>query len=322
MRYDVTALGELLIDFTHNGISPQGNAFFEANPGGAPCNVLAMLAKLGHSVSFIGKVGDDAFGHLLARTVADEGIDISGLLFETTAPTTLAFVHRLADGDRDFSFYRNPGADMLLKASEVSENQIADSRIFHFGSLSMTNDGNFDATQKAIQSAEENGVLRSFDPNLRPPLWKNLSLARERIRYGLAHCDILKIADNELNWLTGNEVNAYAVRAIRREFNISCIFVSMGAKGSQAYWNDCTVQMPAFLNSNSIDTTGAGDTFCACMLHGILQHGIDKLSEHTISEMLRFGNAAASIVTTRRGALRVMPTRQEVENLTCGADLV
>lgn len=315
MKYDVTALGELLIDFTHNDISSQGNSLFEANPGGAPCNVLAMLTKLGYTVSFVGKVGDDAFGHMLARIVANEKIDISGLHFETAAPTTLAFVHRLADGDRDFSFYRNPGADMLLNASEVPEEQIASSRIFHFGSLSMTNDGNFAATQKAIELAEQNSVLRSFDPNLRPPLWQSLSLARERIRYGLAHCDILKIADNELAWLTGSENSANAVRGLRREFDISCIFVSMGSAGSQAYMKDCTVWMPAFLNPDSIDTTGAGDTFCACMLHGILQHGIDELNEYTIGEMLRFGNAAASIVTTRRGALRVMPTREEVEKL-------
>ncbi|MBP3428170.1 MAG: carbohydrate kinase, partial [Clostridia bacterium] len=203
MGFDVTALGELLIDFTHNGISEQGNPVFEANPGGAPCNVLSMLSRFGHKTAFIGKVGNDMFGRMLAGAIAECGIDASALRFDEEFSTTLAFVHKLENGDRDFSFYRNPGADMMLRADEIPESVIAQSRIFHFGTLSMTHPGVAEATKRALAIAEAHGILRSFDPNLRPPLWKDLEDAKKAVRFGLAHCDILKISDNEIQWLTG-----------------------------------------------------------------------------------------------------------------------
>ena len=168
-KYDVTALGELLIDFTENGKSDQGHPLFEANPGGAPCNVLAMLAKLGNKTAFIGKVGNDFFGEQLRTAVTEVGIDSSFLRIDNVVHTTLALVHTYPDGDRDFSFYRNPGADMMLKETEIPENLINDSKIFHFGTLSMTHEGVRAATKKAIRIAEEAGDIISFDPNLRPP---------------------------------------------------------------------------------------------------------------------------------------------------------
>ena len=183
--YDVTALGELLIDFTENGVSGQGNPLFEANPGGAPCNVLAMLSKLGHKTSFIGKVGKDFFGEQLKSAVMEVGIHADSLYMDEEVHTTLALVHTQPDGDRDFSFYRNPGADMMLTESELPAEQLRASKIFHFGTLSMTHEGVRAATRRAVSIAKEAGAVISFDPNLRPPLWKSLEDAKEQVKYGL-----------------------------------------------------------------------------------------------------------------------------------------
>lgn len=210
-NYDVTALGELLVDFTMNGMSAQQNQLFEANPGGAPCNVLAMLRKLGRKTAFIGKVGNDSFGNMLKGTVNRLGINTDNLLMDDKVPTTLAFVHTAADGDRSFSFYRNPGADMMLKAEEVNTGLIADSKIFHFGSLSMTDQKVEEATRTAVAAAKNAGALISFDPNLRPPLWDSLDRAKEKIQYGLSRCDILKISDDEIAFLTGTDDIARAL---------------------------------------------------------------------------------------------------------------
>lgn len=313
MNYDVVALGELLIDFTPNGTSEQGNPVFEANPGGAPCNVLSMLGRFGHKTAFVGKVGEDMFGHMLAQTITECGISAEGLHFDPAVNTTLAFVHRLENGDRDFSFYRKPGADMMLAEDEVSEEMIASARIFHFGTLSMTHSGVEAATRRAIGYAEKHGVLRSFDPNLRPPLWDDLEHAKKAVRYGLAHCDVLKISDNEIQWLTGEEDFTDGVAALRAEFDIPLILVSMGPDGSRAYTKDLMVEVPARLNPNTIETTGAGDTFCACVLHDVLENGMEAFTKERLTEMLNLANAAASIVTTRRGALRVMPTPAEIK---------
>ena len=312
-RYDVTALGELLIDFTENGLSSQGNPLLEANPGGAPCNVLAMLSKLGRKTSFIGKVGDDQFGHMLKDSIESAGIDSAGLVLDGKAHTTLAFVHKLPDGDRTFSFYRDPGADILLRKDEVSREQIAASRIFHFGSLSMTDEVCRKATRKAIAIAEEAGILMSYDPNLREPLWKSMDLAKEQISYGLEHCNILKISDNEIQWLTGKEDYDEGIAMVQEKYNIPLILLSLGKTGSRAYTKNCRVEVPAFIQEHTIETTGAGDTFGACILHYVLEHGWKEYSEAELTEMLTFANAAASIVTTRKGALRVMPTKEEVE---------
>ena len=198
MKYDVTALGELLIDLTQNGMSEQGNPILEANPGGAPCNVLALLSKMGNKAAFIGKVGKDGFGEQLTAGLKETGICTEGLLYDENVHTTLAVVHTYADGDRDFSFYRNPGADMMLRPEEVNEQIIRNSKIFHFGSLSMTDEPVRSAHLHALKVAEEAGVLRSYDPNLRPPLWPDLDTAKENILELMGHCDILKISDNEI----------------------------------------------------------------------------------------------------------------------------
>ncbi len=315
-RFDVTALGELLIDFTENGRSGQGNTLFEANPGGAPCNVLAMLKKLGRSCAFVGKVGEDMFGHLLRDVAAEAGICMDYLVFDKDARTTLAFVKTFENGDRDFSFYRSPGADMLLTEGELPLDVIANSRIFHFGTLSMTHEGVRKATCKAIDAARQGGALISFDPNLRPPLWGSLEDARKQISYGLAHCDVLKIADNELEFMTGETDFDKGAALLRGRYpNIKLFNVTAGADGSYSYYGDKKVFVPACKLGGTIETTGAGDTFCACVLNFVLGHGLDGLTEADLAEMLSFANTAAYLVTTRKGAIRSMPERGEVEAL-------
>ena len=312
-KFDVVTLGELLIDFTDNGMSAQGNTMFEANPGGAPCNVLAMLNRLGHPTAFIGKVGKDIFGLKLKSVLEEVRIDTSNLIVDEDARTTLAFVQTFEDGDRDFSFYRNPGADMLLTADEVDGELVKSARLFHFGTLSMTHEGVREATKKAIRIAKENGAIVSFDPNLRPPLWKSLDDAKEQAAYGFTQCDVLKISDNEIQWFTGEEDYDKGIEKLRQEYDIPLILLSMGRDGSRAYYKDLRVEMPSFIQKETIETTGAGDTFGGCCLHYVLEYGLDGLNEERLKEMLTFANAAASIITTRKGALRVMPEPDEVK---------
>lgn len=313
-KYDVVALGELLIDFTENGLSEQGNPLLEANPGGAPCNVLSMLQKLGDKTAFIGKVGNDGFGHLLTKAVQEQGIDTTGLVYDNDVHTTLALVLKKENGDRDFAFYRNPGADMNLKEEEVNESLIASSSIFHFGTLSLTDESVKMATQKAVKAAKENGLTITFDPNLREPLWRSLEEAHEQVAWGLQQADVVKISDNEITWLTGMDNYDEGIAFLQKEYpNLKLICLSMGGDGSKAVYRDIHVAYPAFLQEATIETTGAGDTFCACMIHTVLENGIDHLDEEKLKEMLKFANAAASLVTTKKGALRVMPTKEEVE---------
>ncbi|MCD8157031.1 MAG: PfkB family carbohydrate kinase [Clostridiales bacterium] len=312
-KFDVVALGELLIDFTENGVSSQGNPILEANPGGAPCNVLAMLAKLGKRTAFIGKVGNDSFGRQLRTAVESCGINVENLVEDDTVHTTLAFVHTLADGDRECSFYRNPGADMMLTADEVRADLIRGARIFHFGTLSSTHEPVRTATRRALQIAQESGCLISFDPNLREPLWDSMEDARREIENGLSVCDILKISDNEMEFLTGTTDYDRGVAMLRERFPLPLAFVTLGKEGSRAYYHDLRVSASPFLSDNTIETTGAGDTFAACALNYILDHGMENLTAENLKELLTFANAGASVITTRKGALKVMPEREEIE---------
>ena len=312
---DVTALGELLIDFTENGSGESGNPVFEANPGGAPCNVLAMLSKLGKKTAFIGKVGDDMFGRQLSDAVKSVGICTDGLVMDKNVPTTLAFVHTLAGGEREFSFIRNPGADMMLTKAEVNTDIIRDSKIFHFGTLSSTHEGVREATRFAIDAAIESGALLSFDPNLREPLWKNLDDAKKEIEYGLSKCNILKISDNEIEFLLGHsDYDKAALQLMERYRNIKLIFTTLGGDGSCAYCNNAKAKAPIY-RVNTVEKTGAGDTFFGCALNYILEHDIDSLNESRLTELLRFANAGASLITTKKGALKVMPDMQEISDL-------
>ncbi len=314
-KYDVTALGELLIDFTYTGESEQGNSLLEANPGGAPCNVLALLNKCGRTTNFIGKVGKDQFGYLLRDTLEELKIGTDGLCFDEEVKTTLAFVKTFENGDRDFAFYRNPGADMMLTEDEVDEEQIKNSRIFHFGTLSMTHEGVCAATEKAVNVAKENGVLISFDPNLRIPLWKDLSVAKEKMEYGLSKCDVCKISEEEVEFLTGEKDIEKGAAILREKFPVKLFQVTAGAEGSYAFYKDMMVYKPSFKLGGTIETTGAGDTFCGSILYGLLYRDIDSLTKEDLEQMLIFANAAAYLVTTRKGAIRSMPETDDVHKI-------
>ena len=313
-KYDVIALGELLIDFTMNGQSEQGNNMFEACPGGAPCNVLALLNKMGKKTAFIGKVGKDQFGALLRDTITEAGIDASNLMVDENVNTTLAFVHTFPDGDREFSFYRTPGADMMLTADEVNPEVVKDTKVFHFGTLSMTHEGVREATKKAVETAKANGCLVSFDPNLRPPLWSSLDLAKEQMEYGFGKCDILKISDNEIQFVSGKEDYDEGIAYLQETYNIPLILLTMGKDGSRAYYKGMRVERPGF-SVKAIETTGAGDTFCGSSLNYLVDHDFENLTEEQLGEMLTFANAAAALVTTKKGAIKAMPVKEEVLEL-------
>ena len=314
-KIDVVALGELLIDFINNGVSEQGNPLFEANPGGAVCNVLAMLNKLGHKTAFIGKVGEDFFGHQLKKVLDEINIDTTNLLMDKDVRTTLAFVANDESGERSFSFYRNPGADMMLRTDEVSEEAILSARMFHFGTLSMTHELVREATKGALKIAKDNHLLISFDPNLRESLWDTLENAKTQVDYGLHYCDVLKISDNEIQWFTGEEDYDKGIQILQDIYQIPLILLSMGKDGSRAYYKDLRVEVPGFVQESTIETTGAGDTFFGSCLHFVLEKGLDDLKESDLREMLTFANAAASIITTRKGALKVMPSENEISEL-------
>lgn len=310
--YDVTAMGEMLIDFTLNGQSEQGNNLFEACPGGAPCNVLAMLNKLGRKTAFIGKVGEDQFGRLLKGTIDELGIETKGLILDKEIHTTLAFVHTFPDGDREFSFYRKPGADMMLTEEEVDYDLIRQSRIFHFGTLSMTDEPVRSATKKALEVAKEADCLITFDPNLRPPLWNSLDEAKKQMEYGFQYCDMLKISDNEIQFVSGKEDYDEGICYLQDKYNIPLIFLTMGKDGSRAYYKDIRVERKGF-QVKAIETTGGGDTFCGCSIHGLLTHGLEGLTEEILGDMLTYANAGAALITMKKGAIRSMP---EPENIT------
>lgn len=312
--YDVTAMGEMLIDFTMNGQSEQGNHMFEACPGGAPCNVLAMLNKLGRKTAFIGKVGQDQFGRLLKGTIEELGIEASSLVLDEEIHTTLAFVHTFPDGDREFSFYRKPGADMMLSESEVDYDMIRRSKVFHFGTLSMTDEPVRTATKRALETAKEAGCLITFDPNLREPLWESLEAAKEAMEYGFGYCDMLKISDNEIQFISGKEDYDEGIKYLQDKYHIPVIFLTMGKEGSRAYYQDMRVERKGFA-VKAIETTGAGDTFCGCAINGLLEHGIEGLTEEVLGDILTYANAGAALITLKKGAIRSMPEPEQIEEM-------
>lgn len=311
-KYDVVALGELLIDFTENGFSEQGNPILEVNPGGAPCNVLAMLQKLGHKTAFIGKVGNDQFGRFLKNKIKKCGISADNLVISCSENTTLTFVETKSDGDREFSFYRKPGADMMLTEDDINYDIINKAKVFHFGTLSMTHENCRNATKASVEFAKKKGLIITFDPNYRAPLWNSESLAREQMDYGLSQCDAVKIADNELEFITNEESVEKAVNIIRKKYDIPLICVTLGRNGCIIYYKNIEIRQEAYLQEKTIETTGAGDAFCGCMIDFLLEHGIESLTQTQIKNFARFANAAASIVTTKKGALMSMPERRQI----------
>ena len=316
MSYDVIALGELLIDFISCGISAQNNPIFEANPGGAPGNVLAMLAKLGKRTAFIGKVGDDMFGQVLIDSLTKCGISTENVLVDSSAGTTLAFVHNTPDGDREFSFFRKPGADTLLRANDLDLGVIEECSIFHIGTLSLTHQPSRDATITAVATAKAAGALISLDPNLRPLLWDSPEEAKRQFAWGMSVCNILKIAEDELLFFTGESDSARGIANLRGEYpQIELILLTKGAAGAEGYWGDLRFSQPAYLSDETIDTTGAGDTFMGCCLAHVLDCGLTNPTQESLEHMMNIASSAASLVTTKKGALMSMPEKPEIRAL-------
>ncbi len=314
--FDVVAIGELLIDFAPGGTTADGTALFERNPGGAPGNVLAILAKLGKKTALISKVGHDQFGEFLISTMKHIGIETRGILTTKEANTTLAFVHLDSNGDRSFSFYRKPGADMLLREKEVDPSLVCETGIFHFGTVSMTCEPSRGATLHAVKIAREKGILISFDPNLRPPLWSDLNEAKQIIETGLKYADILKVSEEELEFITGlNELEAGS-QYILEKFGIKMILVTLGAKGCFYRAETQTGSLPTY-NVKTVDTTGAGDAFLGAFLYKVIESkkALKDLGKAEVEQMIDFANAAGSIATTKKGAIPAMPTIEEIE--TC-----
>lgn len=318
--YDVVALGELLIDFTPAGKSENGNPLFECNPGGAPANVLACLAQLGKKTAFVGKVGDDEFGRFLREVLVARGIATQGLILDAEESTTLAFVHLHADGDRSFSFYRKPGADTRLRPEEVDRSQL-DAAIFHFGSLSLTHEPARSATLTALRWAKEKGMLISYDPNLRPPLWPSLEEAKRQILAVMDQADIMKISHEELEFLMGSGDLAGASAQLCREFGLTLLLVTLGKDGCYFRAGELAGLVPGF-KVQAVDTTGAGDAFLGGLLFEVLRRdkGPKEWTSEELAESVRFANAVGALAVTRKGGIPAMPSLAQVEEFLRRAD--
>ncbi|WP_291017607.1 carbohydrate kinase [Faecalibacterium sp.] len=321
--FDVVALGESLIDFTPNGTNPQGIELFARNPGGAPANVLAMNARLGGKTAFIGKVGKDGFGDFLRQTLVESSIDVSGLVIDEKIPTTLAFVQLDSKGDRSFTFYRNPGADVMLTSAEVNRNLIDDAAIFHFGSVSLTSDPSRTATLEAARYARQQGKLVSFDPNYRPLLWEHPADAVVQMQEGVKLADLLKVSEEEMQLITNESDLARGSQALL-EMGPSLVLVSLGAKG--AYYRNAVGagHLPTY-DVPTVDTTGAGDAFMGAIHYQLRRKAAEDLRTlpaFELEEIVRFGNAAGSLTTTKGGAIPAMPSMVEIQNCIASIPLM
>ena len=313
-HYDVVALGELLIDFAPYDVNEAGYPILSANPGGAPGNFLAALTKYGCRTAMIGKVGDDAFGRKLTETLREAGIDTRNVITDPAVFTTLAFVSLDASGNRDFSFARKPGADICLAPEEVEETLIADTKVFHFGTLSLTDEPAASATRHAIELAKRCGALISLDPNLRKPLWKSEQDARDAIEWSLHQADIVKISDEEISWLWGLAPEEGAEKLLR-EYHVSLVYATLGPKGCYAVngSHHVTVHSPAGIHV--VDTTGAGDIFGGSAMSRFIQYDKkpSELTEKELREIVRFGCTAASLSTQKHGGITSVPELLSVE---------
>lgn len=307
---DVVALGEILIDFTPSGMNEQGIALFARNPGGAPANVLAMNAKLGGSSAFIGKVGDDAFGAYLKGVLHSHGIDTRGMVTDEEIPTTLAFVQLDEQGDRSFTFYRKPGADLRLEDGELRKDLIDTCKIFHFGSLSLTNEPCRSATLEAVRYAKAQGKIISFDPNYRPGLWQDQETAKGWMAQGVKSADILKVSEEEM-WLLTGETDLETGSRLLLEMGPAAVFVTMGEHG--CYYRNAGRHgsQPAY-SVRAVDTTGAGDAFVGAMLWQLSGCSREEIGTLELEKLAAFANAAGSLTTTRSGAIPALPTYGEI----------
>ena len=322
---DIITLGEVLIDMTQCGRDGNGNAMFAAYPGGAPANVAVAAARLGASTGFIGKVGDDAFGRSLEQTLKNEGVGVAGLYTCSDVPTTMALVSIDETGDRDFSFYRDPGADTQLTSGEALEALGKDlPKVLHVGSLSMTTEPSREACLRAVAFAREKGILISYDPNYRSALWKSGEIAVKMMKSLLPMADILKVSEEEMLMLTGSADLEEGSR-ILSDSGPSLVMVTLGPKGVFARCGDSTVSVPPY-DVVVADTNGAGDTFLGAMLMQITREDSEaedtvregegsavSLDRGTLLRMVTWANKAAALTCSRHGAIPAMPYRNELE---------
>lgn len=314
--FDVVSLGEVLIDFIPVGISQSGCKLLEASPGGSPCNMLAVLSKFGKSTTFIGKVGNDEFGHFLSTSLSDCNIDTSNLVFDSAANTTLAFIHLGPDGQSAFSFYRNPGADMLLNSNEIKEDVIANSKIFYFGSFSLSEEPVCQATLRAVEIAKKNNLLIAFSPNFRPYIWKNFNTAKNMIKLGLKNADIVKITSSELDFIYGKNDVIVNGKRLLNEYNIKFLFVTGGEKGAVAMKDNIIVKKSAF-EVQTVDNIGSGNAFLGAVVYKILNinKDIKDITEEECEDITIFANATAALSITKHGGFLGAPSIEEVQSL-------
>jgi sugar/nucleoside kinase (ribokinase family) len=312
-------LGELLIDFvsTVSGVALKDAPGFEKAPGGAPANVAVGLAKLGIKTYFIGKVGKDAFGEFLRGTLNQNGVDTRFLTTTDRAKTTLAFVSLTKEGERDFVFYRDPGADTLLDQEDIEEACFEESGVFHFGSITMTHEPSCSATLKALSLAEKYGYLISFDPNLRPQLWKDLEEARLRMRQGVEKAHILKVNEEEAEFIAGSPSLEEALAFLQEHYRVPLVAVTLGKRGCFILNGRQKIEVPGF-SVSTVDTTGAGDGFVAGLLSSLYMFWKDlrdgkEIPRDALYHAARRANAVGALTTTKKGAIPALPTQEEVE---------
>ena len=308
---DITAVGEILIDLTQSGKNELGIPVFAANPGGAPANLAVAAARLGASTAFIGKVGTDSFGTFLRNTLEENHVDVSGMVTDPRNRTTLAVVALDKLGERTFSFYRDPSADVNLCAEEISEDQLKNTKFLHFGSVSLTTDPARSATLFAARTAKKHGALISYDPNYRASLWSDEATAVEAMLEPLPMVDVLKVSDEELPLLTGTD-NLEEGSGILADKGIALVLVTLGANGAYYRFQGRTGHIPG-IKVKVGDTNGAGDTFFGAALSQLAR--FEKLEDVTVSELesiITIANKAAALTTSRHGAIPAMPSREEV----------
>lgn len=310
---DVTALGELLIDFTMVSADGEGYPTMAAHPGGAPANFLAALAKYGKKTALLGKVGTDTFGRLLKGTLEGAGIETRGLVAADDVFTTLAFVTLDASGDREFSFSRKPGADTCIRFEELDLSLIDEARAFHFGTLSLTDEPARSTTQQAVAYAKAHGKLITYDPNLRKPLWKDLDEAKTQMLWGLQHADVVKISDEEVEFLFGLNPQDGAAH-ILKEFGVKLVFVTCGPDGCFFKNAQASGQVPGMSGIRVVDTTGAGDIFGGSAVYRLLETGKapEALEEKELREIVSFACTAAGLSTTKHGGIQSVPDIDDV----------
>ena len=311
--FDVVALGELLIDFAPVTVNEAGYPTLAANPGGAPGNFLAALNRYGRKTAMIGKVGEDTFGKLLVGTLRKAGIDTAGIVIDPDQFTTMAFVSLDESGNRDFSFARKPGADTCLRPEEVREDLIAGSRVFHFGTLSLTDEPAASATRKAVELAKKHGLLVSVDPNLRKPLWKTEEDAKTAIEWSLRQADIVKISDEEIDFLWGLSPEEGA-KKLTGEYGVSLVYVTLGPKGCHAETKNCSADVNSPSGIHVVDTTGAGDIFGGSAMSQFLKCGKApaELTGADLEHIVRFACTAASLSTQKHGGISSVPEEDAV----------